>query len=128
MVSRAEVTTRYVKACVKASKKGSGRILDQVVEVTAAHHVTTPGADWTGAGCPVKVCAPSLVCCRADVTALLNDWCRGRRQSVDTSGQFPEEPGPPRGAARNVLVVRLTCPPVVVRWGRPNRHECVMLA
>jgi hypothetical protein len=34
MTSRAEVTTRYAKAYVKASKKNKGRILDQVVEVT----------------------------------------------------------------------------------------------
>jgi hypothetical protein len=34
MTSRAEVTTRYAKAYVKASKKNRGRILDQVVEVT----------------------------------------------------------------------------------------------
>jgi hypothetical protein len=33
MASRAEVTTRYAKAYVKASKKNRGRILDQVVEV-----------------------------------------------------------------------------------------------
>jgi hypothetical protein len=34
MTSRAEVTTRYARAYVKASKKDRGRILDQVVEVT----------------------------------------------------------------------------------------------
>src|ERR1043166_4238361 len=34
MASRAEVTSRYAKAYVKASKKNRGRILDQVVEVT----------------------------------------------------------------------------------------------
>ena len=34
MSSRAEVTTRYAKAYVRASKKGRGRVLDQVVEVT----------------------------------------------------------------------------------------------
>jgi len=34
MTSRAEVTTRYAKAYVKASKMGKGRILDQVVGVT----------------------------------------------------------------------------------------------
>ena len=34
MTSRAEVTTRYAKAYMKASKKDKGRILDQVVEVT----------------------------------------------------------------------------------------------
>ncbi|MGH3097041.1 MAG: DDE-type integrase/transposase/recombinase [Streptosporangiales bacterium] len=34
MGSRAEVTTRYAKAYVKASKKDKGRVLDQVVEVT----------------------------------------------------------------------------------------------
>jgi transposase InsO family protein len=34
MGSRAEVTTRYAKAYVKASKKDKGRILDQVVGVT----------------------------------------------------------------------------------------------
>lgn len=34
MTSRAEVTLRYAKAYVKASKKDRGRILDQVVEVT----------------------------------------------------------------------------------------------
>jgi len=34
MTSRAEVTVRYAKAYVKASKKDRGRILNQVVEVT----------------------------------------------------------------------------------------------
>lgn len=34
MVSRAEITTRYAKAYVKASKKGRGLILDQVMSVT----------------------------------------------------------------------------------------------
>lgn len=33
MTSRAEITTRYAKAYVKASKKNRGQILDQVVEV-----------------------------------------------------------------------------------------------
>ncbi len=34
MVSRAEITTSYVKAYVKASKKDRGRILNEVVAVT----------------------------------------------------------------------------------------------
>jgi len=34
MTSRAEITTRYARAYVKASKKNRGQILDQVVEVT----------------------------------------------------------------------------------------------
>ena len=34
MTSRAEITARFAKAYVTASKKGKGRILDQVVEVT----------------------------------------------------------------------------------------------
>ena len=34
MTSRAEITTKYAKAYVKASKKGKGQILDRVVEVT----------------------------------------------------------------------------------------------
>jgi hypothetical protein len=34
MASRAEITTRYAKAYVKASKKNKGQVLDQVVEVT----------------------------------------------------------------------------------------------
>lgn len=34
MQSRAEVTAKYAKAYVKASKKDKGRVLDQVVEVT----------------------------------------------------------------------------------------------
>lgn len=34
MASRAEVTTRYAKAYVKASKKDKGRVLDEVVSVT----------------------------------------------------------------------------------------------
>ncbi|UQX09579.1 integrase catalytic domain-containing protein [Candidatus Mycobacterium methanotrophicum] len=34
MTSRAEITTRYAKAYVKASKKNRGQILDQIVEVT----------------------------------------------------------------------------------------------
>ncbi len=34
MVSRAEITTSYAKAYVKAGKKDRGRILDEVVAVT----------------------------------------------------------------------------------------------
>jgi len=34
MTSRAEVTSRYAKAYLKASKMDKGRVLDQVVEVT----------------------------------------------------------------------------------------------
>lgn len=34
MTSRAEITTRYAKAYVKAAKKDKGTVLDQVVEVT----------------------------------------------------------------------------------------------
>lgn len=34
MTSRAEITTKYARAYVRASKKDRGRILDQVVEVT----------------------------------------------------------------------------------------------
>jgi len=34
MASRAEVTTRYAKAYVKASKKDKGPVLDQVMSVT----------------------------------------------------------------------------------------------
>jgi hypothetical protein len=34
MMSRAELTSRYAKAYVKASKKDKGRVLDQVGEVT----------------------------------------------------------------------------------------------
>src|SRR5208283_4024919 len=34
MASRAEITTRFAKAYLKASKKDKGRILDQVVEVS----------------------------------------------------------------------------------------------
>src|SRR3990170_3872615 len=34
MTSRAEVTTRYAKAYVKARKKDKGRVLDEVVSVT----------------------------------------------------------------------------------------------
>ncbi|MGH3966609.1 MAG: DDE-type integrase/transposase/recombinase [Mycobacterium sp.] len=34
MAARAEITTRYAKAYVKAGKKDRGRVLDQVVEVT----------------------------------------------------------------------------------------------
>jgi len=34
MTSRAEITTRYARAYMKASKKDRGKILDQVVEVT----------------------------------------------------------------------------------------------
>ena len=34
MQSRAEVTTRYAKAYVRASKKDNGRVLDEVVNVT----------------------------------------------------------------------------------------------
>ena len=34
MTSRAEITTRFAKAYVKAAKKDKGKVLDQVVEVT----------------------------------------------------------------------------------------------
>lgn len=34
MTSRAEITTRYARAYVKAAKKDKGKVLDQVVEVT----------------------------------------------------------------------------------------------
>ena len=34
MQSRAEVTSRYAKAYMRASKKDKGRVLDQVVAVT----------------------------------------------------------------------------------------------
>ena len=56
MASRAEVTTRYAKAYVKASKKEKGLILDQVVEVTgwsrdnARRRLTTAAKQPPGAG------------------------------------------------------------------------------
>lgn len=34
MRSKAEVTTRYAKACVNGRKKDKGRVLDEVVSVT----------------------------------------------------------------------------------------------
>jgi len=34
MTSRADVTSRYAKAYVKASKKDKGRVLDEVMSVT----------------------------------------------------------------------------------------------
>ncbi len=40
MVSRAEITTSYANAYVKESKKGRGRILDQVVEVPRSLRAT----------------------------------------------------------------------------------------
>ncbi|HUO36994.1 MAG TPA: hypothetical protein VMU34_03730 [Mycobacterium sp.] len=47
MSSRAEITARFARAYVKASKADRGQILDQVVEVTCCHRagrVTMLGA------------------------------------------------------------------------------------
>ena len=43
MSSRADITAKFAKAYVKASKADRGQILDQVVEVPAGH-VTMLGA------------------------------------------------------------------------------------
>ena len=45
MKSRAEITSRYAKAYVKARKKQKGQVLDEVVSVTGWSR-TTPGAGW----------------------------------------------------------------------------------
>jgi hypothetical protein len=69
MASRAEVTSRYAKAYVKASKKGKGRILDDVISVTgwsrdnarrrlAAAAKATPGSGRSVAVRPRKPRAP----------------------------------------------------------------------
>ena len=42
MTSRAEITTRYARAFTAADKRTKGRILDEVVSVTAGRG-TTPG-------------------------------------------------------------------------------------
>lgn len=61
MGSRAEVTTRFAKAYVKAGKSGKGRILDQVVEVTgwsrdnARRRLTAAAKRPPGAGRQVAV-------------------------------------------------------------------------
>lgn len=51
MNSRAEVTTRYAKACVRAAKGDKGRILGEVVGVTG----------WWQAGCEGGQCGKYLV-------------------------------------------------------------------
>ncbi len=59
MTSRAEITTRYAKAYVKASKQVRGRILDQVVGVTgwsrdnARRRLTAAANLPPGSGCSV---------------------------------------------------------------------------
>ena len=69
MTSRAEVTSRYAKAYVRASKKDKGRVLDQVVSVTGwsrdnarrrlvAAAKTSPGAGRQVAKRPRKPRAP----------------------------------------------------------------------
>ncbi|WP_216853876.1 hypothetical protein [Phytoactinopolyspora halotolerans] len=61
MASRADVTTRYAKAYVKASKKDKGRILDEVVGVTgwsrdnARRRLTGTAKDKPGSGKSVAV-------------------------------------------------------------------------
>lgn len=56
MASRAEITTKYAKAYVKAGKGERGRILDQVVEVTggsrdnARQRLTAAASQPPGAG------------------------------------------------------------------------------
>ncbi|MEI2717519.1 MAG: transposase family protein [Candidatus Nanopelagicales bacterium] len=69
MSSRAEITTRYAKAYVKAGKADKGRVLDQVVQVTGwsrdnarrrlvAAAKTKPGAGRQVAARPRKVRSP----------------------------------------------------------------------
>ena len=59
MASRAEVTTRYAKAYVKASKKDKGPVLDQVMSVTgwsrdnARRRLTAAAKRPPGRGCRV---------------------------------------------------------------------------
>jgi hypothetical protein len=57
MQSRAEVTSRYARAYVKASKKDKGRVLDEVVSVTgwSRDNVSTGTA---------RVCVRSCFRCR----------------------------------------------------------------
>jgi len=43
MTSRAEITTRYAKAYVKAAKKDKGKVLDQVVQVVLDQVVQVTG-------------------------------------------------------------------------------------
>lgn len=55
MSSRAEITARFAKAYVKASKEDKGQILDQVVEVTGwsrdnARRRLTAAAPAAGSG------------------------------------------------------------------------------
>lgn len=63
MASRAEITTKYAKAYVKASKADKGRVLDQVVEVTgwsrdnARRRLTAAASRAPGAGRQVAVVA-----------------------------------------------------------------------
>jgi hypothetical protein len=60
MTSRAEVTARFARAYVKASKKNKGQILDQVVEVTgwsrdnARRRLTAAAKRPPGSGRPVE--------------------------------------------------------------------------
>ncbi len=69
MTSRAEITARYAKAYVKAAKKGKGKVLDQVVEVTGwsrdnarrrltAAAMRSPGSGRSSAKRPRKPRAP----------------------------------------------------------------------
>lgn len=69
MTSRAEITTRYAKAYVKAAKKDKGKVLDQVVEVTGwsrdnarrrltAAAMRPPGSGRSSAKRPRKPRAP----------------------------------------------------------------------
>ncbi len=46
MSSRAEVTSRFPKAYVKAGKKDKGEILDQVIEAAATLARTIRGVLW----------------------------------------------------------------------------------
>src|SRR5580700_5656079 len=58
MTSRAEITVKFARAYVKASKAGKGQILDQAVQVTGwsrdnARRRLTAAARPPGAGCQV---------------------------------------------------------------------------
>ena len=88
MPSRAEITARYAKAYMKASKKDKGQILDQVVEVTgwsrdnARRRLTRRGQAAAGFG-------PQ--CCQAAAQAA------GRRSTPTTHSKCCKRFGPPPG-------------------------------
>ena len=80
MASRAEITTKYAKAYVKASKKDKGLILDQVMSVTGwsrdnARRRLAAGGETAARDGPQCRCAapeaadPEVFLCRAEGAA-----------------------------------------------------------